>query len=305
MPKISVLMNCYNGVVYLREALDSLFLQSFTDWELVFVDNCSTDNSYEILTKYNHDKIKYIKTQKNIPLGAARNIGLNHCDGEYITFLDTDDLLLYNSLEHMLKLIINSGVDFAYGGHVNINSQGEIIGNLTPKDEVGYLFPKLLIQFNIPIVSTILSRKLLVETQLNFDKNVTASEEYCLFMQLAANIDICSSSQHFVKYRIHDGALTNKSISKWAEERRYTIDLILQTRPYLANQYPDEFALAFARAGYYDVQYFMSIGDRPSSLKAIKPYKYKHPAYLIIFIMIKCVPFLWSLFQKVKYKRNF
>ncbi len=104
MPKISVLMNCYNGEKYLIEAIDSVFTQTYTDWEIVFIDNSSTDNSAEIAKSYGK-KIKYYKTEHNIPLGAARNFGLKFCTGEYISFLDTDDIWLPNMLEEQINAI--------------------------------------------------------------------------------------------------------------------------------------------------------------------------------------------------------
>ena len=93
-PLVSIIMNCYNGEQYLKEAIDSIYAQTYNNWEVIFIDNCSTDNSAEIAKSYEDERIKYHKVRKNIPLYAARNIAINKCNGEYIGFLDCDDILI-------------------------------------------------------------------------------------------------------------------------------------------------------------------------------------------------------------------
>lgn len=85
MAKVSVIVNCYNSEEYLREALESIKGQTYDDYEVVFIDNCSTDNSAAIAKKFG-DKLNYFKTTETIPLGAGRNYAIERCTGEYIAF---------------------------------------------------------------------------------------------------------------------------------------------------------------------------------------------------------------------------
>tara|TARA_R110001606_G_scaffold355312_1_gene506180 strand:- start:8802 stop:9722 length:921 start_codon:yes stop_codon:yes gene_type:complete len=303
-PKISILMNCYNGEAYLREALDSVFQQSFTDWQLVFVDNCSTDSSFSILSDYNQEKVKYIKTDKNVLLGEARNLGIKHCLGTFISFLDCDDVYYPDALQKAYDLISSSNCILAYGGHDNINSKGEIIGKHQTQKNDGDLFSKLLLQYDIPIVSTIVSRSLLGKSCLNFDSNIVASEEYCLFMQLAAKYKIISTEEILLKYRIHDNALTNGSISKWGAERRYTLDKIVSENPHINKRYHRELQLAYARSFYYDAQYFMSLGERKLAKLCLSKSKYLNFKYFLLYILVFFPYPIWQSIQKIKYKRN-
>jgi len=113
-PLVSVLMNCFNGEKYLREAIDSIINQTYKNWEIIFIDNCSIDNSAEIAESYKDERIKYYRTRKNIPLYAARNIAIDKCNGEYIGFLDCDDIWLEDKLEKQIVLAMD-GHDIVFG----------------------------------------------------------------------------------------------------------------------------------------------------------------------------------------------
>lgn len=303
MPKVSVLMNCYNGEAYLKEAIDSVFAQSVTDWEIVFIDNCSTDRSAEIAQSYG-EKIKYHKTEKNIPLGAARNFGLPLCSGEYVAFLDTDDIWLPQMLEKQLEAISEGDFALVYAGQIEINAKGEQIGIAMPAEKSGNIFAQLLTQFDIPIVTTMINRAMLTESGLNFDLNVSASEEYCLFMQFAVNHRFKVIPEALIKYRIHDKSLTNSTIEKWALERRYTLNKIIAEHPVIERTYKREFREAFARAAYYEAQYAMAVGKHFSAFKALVPFMFTGLRYFILTLVLLFPSVLWKKIQQKKYKRN-
>lgn len=103
MPKFSVIIPTYNRATLLREALDSVFAQKFTDYEVIVVDDGSTDETAAVVDSYG-GRIRYFQ-QKNQGPGAARNWGVNSADGEYIAFLDSDDLWFPWTLETMSEVI--------------------------------------------------------------------------------------------------------------------------------------------------------------------------------------------------------
>ena len=106
MDKISVLMNCFNGEKYLEEAILSVYNQSYNNWEIIFIDNCSTDGSATIAKSFS-EKLKYFKTSKNIQIRCCKKFGVEKC-GNYIAVLDSDDVWMPNMLEVLYKSI-NSG----------------------------------------------------------------------------------------------------------------------------------------------------------------------------------------------------
>ena len=98
VPKVTVIMNCYNSAEHLREAMDSVFRQTWGDWEIVFWDNCSTDDSAAVARSYG-PRVRYFLAEKNVPLGAARNLAIAKAEGELLAFLDCDDEWLPTKLE--------------------------------------------------------------------------------------------------------------------------------------------------------------------------------------------------------------
>ena len=116
-PTVSVIMNCYNGEAYLEEALLSLKSQKFEDWELIFWDNRSTDRSREILLDNLDEKIKYFLSPDHTNLGEARRSALSKSTGQWVGFLDVDDLWHPNKLELQISALRNSpeNVAIVYG----------------------------------------------------------------------------------------------------------------------------------------------------------------------------------------------
>ena len=115
-PNISIIMNCFNGEKYLREAIDSIYAQTYSNWEIIFWDNASSDNSSRIANSYDK-KLKYYRSDKNTRLGEARVKALEKALGDYVAFLDVDDIFLPFMLEEQLNTFNNSTEElgFVYG----------------------------------------------------------------------------------------------------------------------------------------------------------------------------------------------
>ena len=90
-PLISIIINCFNGERFLREAIDSVIAQTYSNWELIFWDNQSTDSTANIVRSYHDDRIRYFYAPEHTSLGEARNLALEKANGVYIGFLDSDD----------------------------------------------------------------------------------------------------------------------------------------------------------------------------------------------------------------------
>ena len=103
--KVSIIIPCYNHGQFLKECIDSILKQSFQDFEIIFVDDCSTDNSLEIISSYNDSRIRIFKATKNKGPAAARNLGIQNCNGVYILPVDSDNILNENCLDVFLSEI--------------------------------------------------------------------------------------------------------------------------------------------------------------------------------------------------------
>lgn len=111
--KVSVIIPVYNREAYIRESVDSVLAQTFTEFEVIVVDDGSTDAAAEIIQSYTDPRIRLIR-QSHQGVSAARNTGLDAARGEYITFLDSDDLYYPDFLQSMLQIIQSTKTDMAF-----------------------------------------------------------------------------------------------------------------------------------------------------------------------------------------------
>ena len=303
MPKVSILMNCYNGSQFLREALDSIYAQTYSDWEIIFVDNCSTDESANIAKSYGK-RVKYHKTDSNISLGAARNFGVQFCS-DYIAILDVDDIWMPNALQVLYDSITSGNFALSYGNQYLIDKSGRSIGKIKNLylNEKGNFFPKLLMQFDIPLVASMINKKKMLDLGLNFDENIFGSEEYCLFVQMAIYSEFIAIPDFIVKYRVHN-SLTSSLDDKVYKERFYTLDMIKEKNPGLDKEYPNEFNKAYARGAYYKAQHLMSQNKQLQAFKTLKEYMFVDKRYFALTFMTLFPKYIWNYVQNTKYKRR-
>ena len=123
-PLVSVVMNCYNGEKYLREAIDSVYQQTYKNWEIVFWDNASTDNS-AIIAKTYDEHLRYFRGNETVPLSVARNKALQKARGEFIALLDCDDIWLPEKLEiQSMHIQKNPNAKLFFANTIHFNDEG-------------------------------------------------------------------------------------------------------------------------------------------------------------------------------------
>ena len=127
-PLVTVVTPCYNAAALIGQTIDSVLAQSYSNWEMVIVDDCSTDSSLDIIEGYTRKdaRIKYFKTDRaygspTIP----RNIGIDNAHGEIIAFLDADDIWLPNKLREQVQFLHDNNYDFVYSNYEKIDTIGK------------------------------------------------------------------------------------------------------------------------------------------------------------------------------------
>ena len=112
---VSIIMPSYNTAGYISETIESVLAQTYANWELIIVDDCSTDNTDEVVKPFLTDKrIKYLKNEKNSGAAVSRNYALREAKGKWIAFLDSDDLWLPEKLEKQIAFMEKNGYKFTY-----------------------------------------------------------------------------------------------------------------------------------------------------------------------------------------------
>jgi glycosyltransferase involved in cell wall biosynthesis len=124
---VSVITPCYNSAEYIVQTIESVLIQTYQKWEMIIIDDCSVDNSVEIIFTYQKKdrRIKLYKTEKctGSPI-EPRNMGIENASGQYIAFLDSDDVWLPNKLENQTKLFNNKDVGIVYSNYEKISESG-------------------------------------------------------------------------------------------------------------------------------------------------------------------------------------
>lgn len=120
---VSIITPSYNTGAYIAETIKSVLAQTYTNWEMIIVDDCSTDNTDEVVTRFSDSRIKYLKNKRNSGAAISRNYALREAKGKWIAFLDSDDLWLPEKLEKQIYFMRENGYSFSYTNYIEIDEQ--------------------------------------------------------------------------------------------------------------------------------------------------------------------------------------
>lgn len=207
---VSVLMNCYNGEKYLREAIDSVLTQTYQNWEIIFWDNQSTDRSAEIFRSYKDPRLKYYLAPKHTYLYEARNFALEKAGGEFIAFLDVDDWWLPNKLEKQIPLFSDSEVGIVCGNYwiasERKNKRWKACRRAVP---TGWVLNDLLKSYFVGLLTLIVRRSALAELSYPCDPRYHVIGDLDLVIRLSNRWKLDCVQEPVAVYRAHEG---NESI---------------------------------------------------------------------------------------------
>ena len=125
---VSIIMPSYNTAAYIKESIQSVLNQTYTNWELIIVDDCSTDSTDEVLETIKDSRIRYFKNDKNSGAAVSRNKALREAKGQWIAFLDSDDLWMPEKLEKQIYFMESNGYAFSYTSYEEIDIEGNKTG---------------------------------------------------------------------------------------------------------------------------------------------------------------------------------
>ena len=125
---VSIIMPSYNTASYIAESIQSVIDQTYKDWELIIVDDFSTDKTDEVVKQFSDERIKYLKNEKNSGAAVSRNTALIEAKGKWIAFLDSDDLWMPDKLEKQIAFMEKNGYRFSYTQYEEMNAEGQRTG---------------------------------------------------------------------------------------------------------------------------------------------------------------------------------
>lgn len=218
-PLISIIMAAYNAENYIAETINTVINQTFTDWELIIVDDWSKDKTKEVIDSFKDPRIRLIVSKQNGGPGVARNVGVENSKGKFIAFLDTDDLWLPKKLEKQLHFMIQRNAPISHTNYSFINEAGETISGfiqVSPVvDQNSYMK-----NTEIGMSSSMINRELVKEIKFSPMRD---REDTRLWIELLGkNLKSYGLSETLMQYRIRKGQVSgNKFKSAYRTLKLY------------------------------------------------------------------------------------
>lgn len=214
-PRVSVIMPFLNAEQFIEEAIQSVLAQTFTDWELLLIDDGSSDGSTSIAQTYaqrHGHRVRYLEHEGHLTRGASasRNLGLTRARGEYVAILDADDIAEPTRLKKQVAYM-NHNPEVALLGswYREINSSGKEIQSIRkPCAHLDILWNLL---FYSPFLhSSVMFRKNVVLAKVGgYDESLSTSQDYELWTRIARHFEMANLREYLVRYRVHDASLTS------------------------------------------------------------------------------------------------
>ena len=205
-PKVSVIIACYNGAAYLADAIQSVLDQTYEEFEIIVVDDGSTDNTPAVAGGFDDPRVRYIR-QENKGRSNARNTGINASRGRYVAFLDADDLFLPHKLEVQVRYLDECpAVGLAAGGHAYVDAAGTPLHEVHPWRAHTDLGLQAWLLGCLAAIHATLVRREWLERVGGFDETLHRAEDWDLWLRLAhAGCPRAWVEQVVCCYRMHSG----------------------------------------------------------------------------------------------------
>ena len=233
---VSIITPAYNAEKYIKDTIESVIAQTYTNWEMIIVDDASVDNTKNIIKFYKEKdkRIKLIALNKNQGVANARNTAIENAKGQYIAFLDADDIWQGEKLQKQIQILQTNNVDITYTAYLMIDETGKTIKKRSVKETLKL---KDLLKENSIIFSSVVCEKEIINDK-NF-KSEWYHEDYIFLLDLAKESKTFKGiNEGLTRYRVHQrGRSFNKKTAakyRWKIYREYLNMSFLQSLYYFA-----------------------------------------------------------------------
>ncbi|MBW4508773.1 MAG: glycosyltransferase family 2 protein [Scytonematopsis contorta HA4267-MV1] len=200
MPKVSVIVPAYNSMKYLPETLESILQQTFQDFEVLIINDGSSDNIVEWFSQIEDPRVKLI-SQTNKGLSSARNTGITNSQGEYIALLDSDDTWEKTKLEKQVNYLNqNSSIAVVHTWIKLIDEQGKSTGRILKSYAQGSILREVIEQ-NVIACLSVIARRCCFESVSGFDENLRSLEDWDIWIRIAKDYQFAVIQEPLANYR--------------------------------------------------------------------------------------------------------
>ena len=244
---VSIIMNARNADRYIKHAIDSVIAQSHNNWELIVLDNQSTDHTIMRVSAFNDSRIRLHQTEKLLPLGMARNLALSFAKGDFICFLDSDDLWETNKVSEQLSIFeMSPDLGMVYGNCWVIDSSSTRLHKYNNEGHSGNIFDLLLIRNFINLQTIMINGRLPISGGLRLRDDLEVAEEYELFLRICYAHKVYYIDSPLASYRVHNAMTSLKKEHKFVEE----LELILEILPSYISDFESDYAVAIKKSRF-------------------------------------------------------
>ncbi len=208
---VSIIMPSWNTGMFIAESIESVIYQTYTNWELLIVDDNSTDNTDEVVKPYLSDyRIKYLKNEKNRGAALTRNRAMREAQGEWIAFLDSDDLWMPEKLEKQIHFMNEHGYIFSYHEYVKIDEEDKPLNIYVTGPNV--VNKRKMYHYDyIGCLTLMYSAKKFGLIQI---KDIKKNNDYAILLKLCKQADCYLLKECLAKYRIRKKSISHDKLSK-------------------------------------------------------------------------------------------
>lgn len=249
---VTIIIPTFNRANLLQEALNSVFAQTYKNFEIIVVDDGSTDNTKEVLAPLVESRaIRYI-FQKNQGRSAARNRGIREAVGVFLAFLDSDDLFEPDKLQKQVEFLSrNPGLGLVHGGYTKFDEHNDNLGYRNPEWFSGWIYPDLLLQWlTLIAIPTVMVPKTVIEEVGGFDERLYIGEDLDLWRRIARRYPFGFINQSLARIRVHAGNTSADVIGATKEFERY-LEKAFDDDPHLSKRFRHRvFSRMFSNQAY-------------------------------------------------------
>lgn len=207
---VSIIMPSYNTERFIADSIQSVLNQTYQNWELIIVDDCSTDNTDTVVASFTDSRIKYLKNEKNSGAAVSRNRALREAKGKWIAFLDSDDLWMPDKLDKQITFMKQHDYKFSYTDYEKIDEESNKLNifvsgpkEVTEKDMYRYCWVGCLtVMYDAEQVGLI---------QI---KDIKKNNDYAMWLQVSKKANCYLLSENLAKYRIRKKSISHDKLSK-------------------------------------------------------------------------------------------
>ena len=211
---VSIITPCYNSERYISDTINAVLNQTYQNWEMIIIDDCSTDKSLEIIKFFSKsdNRIRYIEMNKNMGAGHARNKGIKLARGKFYAFLDSDDLWCFNKLESQIRFMIDKEITFSYTAYNFITENNQILNKyVKAKYKINYF--DLLKSNNIGCLTVIYDAEKINKNQKIYMSTIRSRQDLSLWLKILKNINYAYGLDEILStYRIRTKSISSNKI---------------------------------------------------------------------------------------------